>query len=351
MGGNPARPAGVHTGMKTASLAASLCLSAMLTAPSLASRPAVLFATRGDERITALDAKTLEPLWNKSLGVGAHELAISPDGAVAAGSAYGGPGQHHHPPDHRLAIFNLRDPEKPRIIDLKEHIRPNDLAFFPDNRHLLVTSEAKSALLKVDTETGEIVQTIALGHTAGHMLAADFERNRAYVSHVTDGVVTAVDLESGEVLGVINTGPGAEGIAVSPDGKSVWCANNRSNSITIIDTEKLEPVRTFDRAGFPFRVRFTPDGTHVIASLPESASLAIFDATSGDLLREASLATVGPNPMPTSIATSPDSTTAYVVCNKPPQIVAVEIASGNITAHHMPMGTIPDGLTAGTIID
>lgn len=337
--------------MNTAIRIGLLSLSTVLSSPAWAARPAVLFATRGDERITALDAVTLEPIWNKSLGVGAHELAISPDGALAAGSAYGGPGPYHHPPDHRLAIFNLRDPEKPRVIDLKEHIRPNDLAFFPDSRHLLVTSEAKSALLKVDTETGEIVQTIALGHSAGHMLAADFERNRAYVSHVTDGVVTAVDLETGEVLAAIKAAPGAEGIAVSPDGKSVWCANNRSNSITIIDTEKLEPVRTLDCAGFPFRVRFTPVGDHVIVSLPESASLAIFDAKTGDMLRRASLSTVGPNPMPTSIAVSPDSTTAYVVCNKPPQIVAIEIESGNIAAHHMPLGTIPDGLAAGTIID
>lgn len=115
---------------------------------------------------------------------------------------------------------------------------------------------------------------LAPGHNAGHMLAADSERNRADVSHVAD-------------------------------------------------------------AGFPFRVRFTPDGTRVIVSLPESASLAA----------------VGPNPMPTSIAISPDSTTAYVIRNKPPQIVAIEIASGNITARHIPMGTTPDGLAAGTIID
>lgn len=334
---------------------ASIAAILSIITPALgdqAQRTAVLFATRGDERITALDIQTLEPIWNHALGIGAHELAISPDGTKIAGSAYGGPGQNHQPPDNRIAIFHLNKPDSPpNIIDLGEHIRPNDMCFMPDSRELLVTSEVKQALLRIDTDTGEITSTIELAHTAGHMLAAHPASDRVYISHVRQGIVSVVDLLLDAAVAEIKVEPGAEGIAISPDGSRVWCANNRSNSISIISAETDTVMQTLKCEGFPFRVRFTPDGKHVIVSLPEANALAIFDAKSNDLLRTASLAELGHRALPTSIAVSPDSSTAYAVCNDPPIIVAVEIASGNITARHFPIGTTPDGLCAAEIAE
>jgi len=337
--------------MRTLALAAAILSIITPALGDQAQRAAVVFATRGDERITALDATTLKPLWDKPLGVGAHELVISPDHTKIAGSAYGGPGQFHEPADKRIAVFHLDNPDEPTIIDLAEHVRPNDMAFMPDSRELLVTSEIKQALLRIDTETGEITSTIELAHNAGHMLAAYPATDRVYIAHVRQGIVSVVDLLLDAVVAEIKVEPGAEGIAISPDGSRVWCANNRSNSISIIDTEFDSVKQTIKCEGFPFRVRFTPDGKHVIVSLPEANELAIFDAESNELLRTASLITVGVRSLPTSIAVSPDSSTAYAVCNDPPIIVAIEIASGNITARHFPIGTIPDGLCAGEIAE
>lgn len=335
--------------MRTAAPLCACLLATLATATAMADRAAVVFATRGDERLTALDAATLEPIWNHSLGLGAHELVISPDGSRIAGSAYGGPGQHHNPADNRVVVFEVARPEAYRVFDLGEHMRPNDMAFMPDGRQLLVTSEAKSALLRLDTETGEIVESIRLDYKGGHMLAADTANHRVYVSHVLDGVVSVVDLELDAVIGEVRAESGAEGIAVTPDGSAIWCANNRSGTITVFEGDSLRVLETIECGGFPFRVRCTPDGAHVVVSLAEEGVLAIYDAESRRLVRKASLDAIGPRPLPTSIAISPDSRTAYAVCNQPPMIVAIEIESGNITARHHPLGTIPDGLAAGMI--
>ncbi|MCA9306956.1 MAG: YncE family protein [Phycisphaerales bacterium] len=337
--------------MRTLTLAAAILAIITPALGDAATTAAVLFATRGDERITALDAQSLEPLWSHALGVGAHELVVSPDGTKIAGSAYGGPGPQHQPADNRIAVFHIDKPDKPTIIDLGEHIRPNDMCFMPDSRELLVTSEVKQALLRIDTDTGEITSIIELAHNAGHMLAAHPASDRVYIAHVRQGIVSVVDLLLDAAVAEIKVEPGAEGIAISPDGSRVWCANNRSNSISVIDTEFDTVKQTIKCEGFPFRVRFTPDGKHVIVSLPEANALAIFDAESNDLLRTASLATVGMRSLPTSIAVSPDSSTAYAVCNDPPLIVAIDIASGNITARHFPIGTTPDGLCAAEIAE
>jgi DNA-binding beta-propeller fold protein YncE len=268
----------------------------------------LLVATRGDNRITVLDGDNLEALATVELGLGAHELAIAPDGRLAAGAAYGGPGPGHQPPDQRLGI------------DLGEHVRPNDLAFWPDGRHLLVTSEVRGALLLVDAQEGELLEAWDLGDTTGHMLAyapraqSASDRGRAFVSHVISGQVSVVDAGNGEVLSRVPAAVGAEGIACTSDGSRVWCANNRSNSITVFDGNDGRVLHTLEAPGFPFRVKCSPDDRRIAVSFPMANQVAVFDALTAEEQARFDLGDVGSNPAPQDLDFDREGERVFIAC-------------------------------------
>lgn len=311
----------------------------------------LLVATRGDNRITVLDGANLKTTSTVELGLGAHELAVSPDGRLAAGAAYGGPGPGHQPPDQRLGVWYLESGEVLHEIDLGEHVRPNDLAFWPDGRHLLVTSEVRGALLLVDAEGGELLEAWDLGDNTGHMLAyapkaeSASGRGRVFVSHVVSGQVSVVDAGSGEVLMRVPAALGAEGIACTSDGARVWCANNRSNSITVFDGNSGEVLQTLEAPGFPFRVKCSRDDARIGITYPMSNQVAVFDATTAEELARFDLTDVGSNPAPQDLDFDHTGSRLFVACPGIGAVVSWDIDLSQIGPVEM-AGPILDPIAA-----
>ena len=78
---------------------------------------------------------------------------------------------------------------------------------------------------------------------------------RAFVANIGSGSVTVIDLERGTKLADLATGDGAEGIAITPDGRQVWVnfAHPRNDTVQVIetyighDTEVKERLRSILR--------------------------------------------------------------------------------------------------------
>ncbi len=308
----------------------------------------VIVSTRSDNALVLMNGDCGKELARFDAGLGAHEIAVSPDGAFAIGAAYGS-GEQHKTPDQRLFLIDIRAQKVARVIDLgPEHPRPNDLVFMPDNRHVLATSEVNRSIIKVDTSRGEVVRVHAHGEPGGHMLAVAPDFKRAYVSCVPGGMVAVIDLDTGEVIKKVKTGVGAEGIAVSPDGKRIWCANNRSHTISVIDSETLEVAHTIQSHGFPFRVRFTPDGAHVLVTHPMVDTLRVFDAATYEQVADISCAKDGGKSAPTSLAVSPDGARAFVVCAAMGKVGVINLIDKKLESHAA-AGPGADGLAVSHI--
>lgn len=304
----------------------------------------VILSTRGDNKVLIADPVTLQTLTTIDAALGAHELAASRDNLLAIGSAYGGPGQGHNPPDNRLCIIDLAAGTLKHTVTIPDAKRPNDIAFLADSHTAAVTVEMPPQLILVDADKGVVTDRITLAHPAGHMLAVSPDGATAYVAHVMAGLISVVDLPARKVLTTIATATGAEGLALSPDGSRLWVANNRSNSISIIDTAARTVVETLPVDGFPFRMRFSPDGAVVAVSCPASQDIAIFDAASHDIITRVALAAEGaPPPQPTSLAFAADN--LVVVCGGAQQLVRISTADWKVQTR-TPTGPIPDALTA-----
>jgi DNA-binding beta-propeller fold protein YncE len=326
--------------------------SEVAPSPSDAAREVLLAATRGDEGLTVLDPGTLTPLATIDLGLGAHELALAPDGRLVVGAAYGGPGANHQPPDQRLAVVDLASGAVLHVLDLGGHVRPNDAVFLPDSRRVLVTSEVRGALLVVDAVAGSIERVVELGETYGHMVClapdapAEGRAGLAFVPHAVSGRVSVVDVGLGRVLGQVETAPGAEGIACTRDGSSVWCASNHAGRVTVFDGRTREVLATLDVPGFPFRIEFDGAEQRAVACCPEANDLAVFDVATRTLVRRIALDAASPQAVPIAVAVARDGSRAFVNCAGTNEIVAVDLTTGALLARHA-AGPMLDPLTIG----
>ncbi len=162
-----------------------------------------------------------------------HEVAVSPDGRLAATGAYG-PNDGH---SSRLVIIDVAEGRAVGTIDLPSPSRPHSIAFLPDGRRAVATMEEADQVALVDVIDRVVLRMFPTGGREGHMVRLDPAGTRAYVtSRGGAGTLSIIALDGDAPPVVIPTGAGAEGLAVSPDGREVWVVNRIAGTIAIVDT-------------------------------------------------------------------------------------------------------------------
>ncbi len=164
----------------------------------------------------------------------AHRIEVLPDGS-------------------KLYTENEEDPFA-TVIDLRRRTRcediaaPNGLAglgLSPDGATLVLVDAKQPELHVVDTATDRIVRTIRL---KGHGQAAQIAR---YSPDGRNLVVTSHDEGIGTILGgdladqrSVPLGKGPMDMAFHPDGRTALVGNQGDGTITVLDLERAEVVRT-----------------------------------------------------------------------------------------------------------
>lgn len=330
-----------------------LCVGALLFV--LWSHPlaadTLLVANKSEATLSLVDLDSGEVVATLPTGDGPHEVAVSPDGKTAVVANYGG-----QSPGHTLTVMNVPGAEVVRTIDLGEHERPHGILFLPDGERLVVTVEAVKAVVVVNVGSGEIEKKIETGQEVSHMVAVDGAGRRAYVANIGSGSMTAVDLESGKSLGTVETGGGAEGIAVTPDGSQVWVSNRAADTVTLVDPKTLEVTATLESEGFPIRAEVTPDGERVLVTNARASALTVIDTGERKVARrvpiQLELASpedrlfgdrFGDSSVPIGIEIAPDGRRAYIAHANADRIQVLDLETwetvGTLTA-----GREPDGM-------
>jgi len=163
-------------------------------------------------------------------------------------------------------------------IDLSPHDRPHGIAFLDRRSTVLVTSETSRAVLEVDVRARKVVRAMDTGAEGSHMLAIAADRSRVFTANTRSGSVTAIDLSSGKIAGIVPTGDEPEAIDLSPDGGELWVGHRQSDTIAVLDARTLAKKAELPCARDPIRLKFTPDGARVLVSNHGSADVAVFDA-------------------------------------------------------------------------
>jgi YVTN family beta-propeller protein len=312
----------------------------------------IIVASKSGNDVYFIDRETGETLVVLPTGLEPHEVEVSDDGRIAVVCNYG----DRENPGNTLTVFDVQKGEYHKTIDLGEHTRPHGMQWIAGTNNLLVTTEGSQSLLIVDVKEGEVIKVMDTGEPVSHMVAATPDFSRAFVPSIRTGNMVVFDLETGEMIDIVYSGAGAEGIDVSPDGREVWVTNRADNTITIFDTQTLEVLAQLPCEDFPIRAKFTPDGSRFLVSNARSGNIAVFDAV--NKLHMADIKLTPPVPADTDAeryfaefeGTSipiglviPDNRFAYVANTRSDVVSVIDIKKLEITGHFQ-AGREPDGI-------
>jgi YVTN family beta-propeller protein len=304
----------------------------------------VVVACKSEFQLALVDPATEKVLVKLPTGRGPHEVAVSPDGRTAYVSNFGrysvypAGDTEHDKASNTITVIDLVGRKVAATFDLGAHTGPHGMTVSHDGKLVWATTETPQAVLELDSATGKILHVWNTTQERSHMIVATPKETKFYVTNTVSGSVSVIDRSTGEAK-VIVTGPGTEGIAISPDGKEVWAASRTDAKISIIATATDTIVASFPSGGkSPKRMDFTPDGSEVWVTNSGSGETAVFDARARKLL--ASIPTLKD---PSGVSISPDGRHAYVTNSAANVLTFVDVATRKVL-NTMPVGTDPDGI-------
>lgn len=325
----------------------------------------LLVSNAADGTVSLLDPASGETLATLRVGDGPRELCVSPNGQVAVVANHG-----RVSAGSSLSVIDVAARRLIRTIKLEYvpedggdpriYYRPHGIAFLPDGRHVVVTSEGARRLLVVEVLDGVVLSAIDTEQDQSHMVVVSEDGFRAFVTNTISGSVSVIDLVKRKLIDVIGTGGGAQGVALRPGGHDeLWVSNVETSSISVIDTYTRREMAEFPCGAYPARLAFTPDGERLLCSNRQAGTISMFDAATMKVLVEIRLGQVseelaaerpapiehayGRSKLPTTILLSPDGARAFVACTRADEVCEIDIETCRVTRRLL-VGAEPGGL-------
>jgi DNA-binding beta-propeller fold protein YncE len=292
--------------------------------------PQLILTAKSANKIQFFDAMTLAKTGEIDMPASTHEMIRSPDGSNIYASVYGGGifGKNKDP-DRRIAVIDPASKKLERTIDVGDNLAPHSVMM--DGRGTLwSTAELGNAVLAIDPATDK-VERIDVGGSP-HWIAFSHPFLKLFASFKTKDAVAVVDTRSRHLIGTIQILHGAEGIAVSPDGATLFVCAHRKGLLHVIDAHSHELRRTLPIEGAPGetnqlrRVRVSPDGRYICASSHVDNFAAIYEA---DTLKQVGGFNTPKAPMGFGFAA--DGMHAYLCCHDAAITMEFELGSGRVT--------------------
>ena len=174
------------------------------------------------------------------------------------------------------------------------------------NNQTHVDSEMAGSLSVIDLESGALVKKIRLpGFPYGIAIAG----GKAFVTSERDGCVTAIDVATGQTKN-IRTGDNATSIIANKDQTTLYVSNSNSDTISVVDAKSERVVKTLlvhpaELRGFPGctpqGLALSPDEKTLFVALSDLNAIGVIDLAKGQ--------TAGYLPVgwyPTGVVVSPD---------------------------------------------
>lgn len=138
------------------------------------------------------------------------------------------------------------------------------VAVTPDGTTAFVTSWSGLALKAVDLASRSVLSVSGMGDTeiTSYSVAISPDGTTAYLPNLNDGTVRVIDVRRMQQVGSISVGLSPTSLTFSPDGLTVFVTNIEDGQVSVIDVA-TRTVRTTLELGDvgPFGIAVTPDGS------------------------------------------------------------------------------------------
>jgi YVTN family beta-propeller protein len=311
----------------------SLTSLAISQTPSLA----LLVLEKEEKSLAIMDPGTLKVVARVPAGEDPHEVVVSQDGSRAYISNYGG----FRTPQHTLSIVDLSSQRALSPVDLGPLKAPHGLEIVNDKVYF--TAEGSKAIGCYDPATKQVEWVLGTGQDRTHMLKVLPDLSAIFTASMTSNTITFFEHDknadsSGWTATNIPFSKAPEGFDVSPDGKELWAASHQE-MVTIIDIATKKVIQTINvHTKFANRLKFTPDGKHVLISDLGNGELIVIDAASRKELKRISLGHGA-----AGILVAPDGSAAYIAVSSDNNVAVLDLKTLSVTGR-VPTGKGPDGL-------
>ncbi len=203
-----------------------------------------------------------------------------------------------------------------------------------------VTAFENAQVAVIDTVSRALVSLIDVGN-GPEGVAFSRDGQKAYVTNVSSGNVSYIDVATREVERTVATGaPGTvpRGIAVSPDHSRLYVANSGTSAVAVIDRAAGTVISTVPVGNGPFGLAITPNGATVVTANTNGNSASFVNSGTNTLL-----GTIPVGMQPYGVATSPDGLLAYVANFGSNSVSVIDIATRTVV-ESIPVGLGPFGI-------
>lgn len=278
---------------------AAAILVALASLPAHAQMPGktLLILSKADRVMEMRDPESFKVLARVSVGPDPHEIEVSPDGRTAyvSNPGYGAL--------HEIDVIDLVTGTPRPAIDTFPLLGPHGLQFVRDR--LWFTVQGSKAIGRYDPNGGRVDAVIGTGQETTHLLHLSPDAGRIAATNSGSGTVSLFEYTmvapAMPPTGVmpagakpradwrhklVAVGAGAEGFDVSPNERELWTIRP-DGAIVIVDMATGTVATTID-SGLQggHRLKFTPDGTRVMAVSVKTGALVVFDAASRAVVKK-----------------------------------------------------------------
>ena len=296
----------------------------------------ILVTNRDDDTVTLIDGLTLEIVATLDVGQSPHEVVAAPAGGLAYVSSYDRADADED--SISVSVVDVRDRSIQKNLHIPGRRGLHGIALSPDGSRLWLSAENDQSVLEVDASTGQLIREFPTGGEWTHVVERSKDGRTLYAADMARGEVAFINRADASVQ-VNHSGPGAEGMALSPDGATLWVAKREADSLAILDAGTGRRVAAVSTEGdFPVKIRFSPDGAEVWVTNNRGNSLAVIDTATRQVTRVVPLPT-----QPLGVNFSEDGKRVFVSAPRTDQLLVLDRASGALE-RRISVGGSPDGV-------
>jgi YVTN family beta-propeller protein len=295
--------------------------------------PFLLVVNKSSNTLSIVDPETRQEVKVLEVGFAPHEVAVSPDGGFAYVTDYGTGNQ----PGSTVTVVDLDALEVAGNISVAPHTRPHGVEAAGDGT-VWITTEGSAHVLQLDPRSGQILQAVETGQRVTHMVAIAEEAGRIITANIGSGTATIVDPHTQSVVTHVETGAGAEGLTVHPDGRRAYVTNREAGTLVEVDLASGTITRSMEVGDFPIRVKVRPGGEELLVSNANGNEVVAVDPEEWEILRRLPVGAA-----PIGILITPDNRTAYVANTQDDKITVIDLVNWEVAGEIFP-GDEPDGM-------
>lgn len=106
----------------------------------------------------------------------------------------------------------------------------------------------------------------------------------AFTSNVRENTISLINVSDGSVLETIAVGRGPQGLALSPDGRYLYVANQLDDTISVLSVPDTRFIKNIPAQGGPMAIAVSPDGGIIFVSCYSSGLVTVLRADDGAVI-------------------------------------------------------------------